>query len=275
MRADLLLALLPALFAVFIGLIWGSFLNVVIYRFPQTAAAGLRARGESTLFLAWPSSFCPRCKSSIPLWRNIPLLSFLLQRGRCASCGASIGWRYPLVEACGGLIFLLCGARFGVSADGFLAVLFLSLLLCLAMIDFRKLFLPDAMTLSLLWLGLVANLDSRFAPLPDAVIGAAAGYVGLRLFAETTTWILRRPAMGGGDWKLLAAIGAWLGWEALPLVVFLGGATAAIFGFWRRLRGRGKKRRILPFGPFLAAGGAIALFYGDDLLSAYFRFLGR
>ena len=266
------------------GLLLGSFLNVVAFRLPQMTVSGIVRHGKSLWFLSWPLSYCPHCETPIPPRYNIPLLGFAFLRGRTACCGRSIGWCYPLIEASGGLIAVAAAMHYGQSVDFVLAMAFMSILLVAAVIDMRKYYLPDILTLSLLWLGLLANIDTRFALLSDAVLGAAGGYLGMYMLAAAGTAALNKPVMGGGDFKLMAALGAWLGWQALPLLLFLaclGGIFYAmvIYGI-RTLKSspkRQKTRRFLGgrfhFGPVLAAAGVIMLFWGDALTSTYWVFV--
>lgn len=252
------------------GLLWGSFLNVVIYRLPQIDIAGLRHRTPYRLrFLAFPLSFCPHCKAPIKPWHNIPLLSFLLLRGKSRCCRQPIGWSYPLVELSGGGIFLATLWFSTNWVDALFVAAFLSLLFVNAVIDWRRLYLLDVLTYPLLWLGLLANIDARFALLSDAVLGAVGGYVVLLLLSAALSGILGRRAVGMGDYKLVAALGAWLGWQALPMLIFLaaliGIALAVLRRFWRR--------RHIPFGPALSIAAALMLFFGGDIMLAYWRFI--
>ena len=258
-----------------LGLLLGSFLNVVIHRLPQTRAAGLRADARHSLaFLAWPMSFCPHCQTPIPPWRNVPLLSYALLRGRAACCGARIPPQYPLVEAGGALAVFAAFWHAATLTDALFIVAFLSLLLAAAAIDLRRYCLLDILTLPLLWLGLLANLDGRFALLPNAVLGAAGGYVGLAAFAVVVSFAIKKEAMGMGDFKLFAALGAWLGWQALPFTLFLAALLGLLFAAAHRLlRGRGRGRRFA-FGPCLALAGAVFLLWGQELSVAYWRFVG-
>lgn len=265
------------------GLLWGSFLNVVVYRLPQTDAAGLGARrGRTLAFLAWPPSFCPRCGAPIPPWRNVPLLSYLLMRGRAPCCGARVSILYPLGEALGAATVVWPLAHFGFGVDLALAWVFLSFLFVASAIDMQRRYLLPVLTMPLLWLGLLVNIDARFALLPDAVLGAAGGYMGLWALNVVFTFLLRKPAMGEGDFALMAALGAWLGWRDLPLLLFLasllGVAGAALkFAYEKIARKRRRKfwSRYIGFGPCLSLAGALMLFYGDALLLAYLDFFAR
>lgn len=257
---------------IFFGLLLGSFLNVVVYRLPQTSASGLRSdNAPSLLYLAWPPSFCPRCKTPIRPWNNIPLLSFLLLGGRASCCREKIDWRYPLMELFGVVIVFAAFLRYQNSLDAAFVVVFLSMALVMSAIDCRRFYLLDILTLPLLWLGLLANIDARFALLPDAVLGAAGGYVFLAALVALCSLAIGRPAMGGGDFKLFAALGAWLGWQMLPMLLFVAAILGVFVGAGRRFS-RGRWRRV-PFGPCLAAAGTLMLFYGDEIMLMYWNFV--
>lgn len=255
-----------------LGLLWGSFLNVVIYRLPKIDVAGLRRRTPHRLrYLAYPLSFCPHCRTSIPPWYNIPLVSYLLLAGRSKCCRRQIGWRYPLVEVSGALIFLAALFFFGSTVNAVFVILFLSLLLVNAIIDWQRFYLLDVLNYPLLWLGLLANIDARFALLPAAVLGAACGYVVLALLAWFFSRIIGQRALGMGDAKLFAALGAWLGWQFMPMLLFLAAVLGVVLAVVRRLwRPRG---RYVPFGPALAIAGGLMLFLGDDIMLIYWRFV--
>ena len=258
--------------AALLGLIWGSFLNVVIWRLPQMTVAGLMRRGQALSFLALPLSHCPHCAAPVPFYYNIPLLSFIWLRGRAKCCGASIGWHYPLIESAGMLICGGAAVHFASLVDALLAIAFLSVLLVAAVIDLRRYYLLDILTMPLLWLGLLANVDSRFALLEDAVLGAAGGYLFLLTLSTVMSMLLKKRAMGGGDFKLTAALGAWLGWQMLPLLLFLAAVLGLFFAGWRYLR-RGRAR-FIPFGLTLSLAGALLLFWGHDLMIICLLFFG-
>lgn len=257
-----------------LGLAVGSFLNVVIHRLPVLLERRWQCEARLQLAMAapdggerydlWrPLSRCPHCRRPIAMRDNIPLLSWLLLRGRGRCCGQLISWRYPLVEALTGLLFVAAGARWPPGGALFGALVLLSFLLALAVIDAQTLLLPDALTLPLLWLGLSFNLSSTWTTPANAVIGAMAGYGALRLLHALFKALTGRDALGLGDCKLLAALGAWLGWQALPYLVL----TAALAGtsgtlLWRWRHG-GAFARPLAFGPWLAAGGGAILFAAD------------
>lgn len=264
-----------------LGLMVGSFLNVVILRLPRMLqrewTRDCRAHlelpeleEESRLSLAYPASHCPGCEAPIRPWQNIPVLSYLLLRGRCANCGISIGWRYPVTEAITGLASLAVAMVIPLGPDLLAALILTWCLIALAGIDIDTQLLPDNITLPLLWLGLLYNLFLGPVLLADAVIGAAAGY----LLLWSVYWLFRlatgKEGMGFGDFKLLAALGAWLGWQSLPLIVLLSSVVGAVLGIAIIVL-RGKDRsQPLPFGPYLAMAGWLTLLYGELLA----RFIG-
>ena len=294
----------PAVFAgsVFVlGLVVGSFLNVVIYRLPimlerewraqaaefsssidDTAAAATWVEGVAEpITLSTPRSACSACKAPIKAWQNIPVISWLLLRGRCASCNAEISRRYPLVELASGLLSAWVAWHFGFGAPAACALLITWSLIALTGIDIDHQLLPDGITLPLMWAGLLAAVvvgPIAGSPIPvsarDALIGAAAGYASLWLVFHIFRLITGKEGMGYGDFKLFAALGAWLGWKLLPLVILLSAATGAVIGILMIvLRGRDRAAP-MPFGPYLAAAGWIAMMYGDVLVSSYLRVSG-
>jgi len=272
----------PALFTglVFLfSLLVGSFLNVVIHRLPKMMEAEWQAqcaelRGETLpeatpYNLAVPRSACPQCGHQITALENIPLLSWLWLRGRCSSCRTPISVRYPLVEL---LTALLSGAaawKWGVSVPTVGALLLIWTLITLAFIDLDTTLLPDNLTLPLLWLGLLFNLGGHFASLPDAVIGAMVGYLVLWSVYWLFKLVTGKEGMGYGDFKLLAAIGAWLGWQMLPVTLLLSSVVGAAIGIAMIVLVKHDRRIPIPFGPYLAGGGLVALFFGADLTQAY------
>jgi leader peptidase (prepilin peptidase)/N-methyltransferase len=265
-------------FVIAFGLAVGSFLNVVTYRVPVMLERAWRleiseAAGEpppadglpARYNLCVPRSACPHCGHVLRAWENVPVVSYLCLRGRCSACRASIGLRYPLVELATGCLAALSLFRFGPTGAAFAAFALCAALLCMSAIDIETRLLPDALTLSLLWAGLIVNFGDTFASLRAAVAGAIAGY----LFLWCVYWIFRFvrgvEGMGYGDFKLLAALGAWLGWGALPQIVLIAAVTGALVGLAATWLGRMKFEEPLPFGPFLAAGGAATLFFGTVL----------
>ena len=265
--------------AVVLGLCVGSFLNVVIHRLPRmlerqwrlecAEIAGTEAPGEERYDLVLPPSRCPGCGHAITARENIPLVSYFLLRGRCSSCKTRISPRYPFVEALAGLLSGYVAWRFGLSAATLGALLFCWAMVALAFIDLDTFYLPDNITLLLLWTGLVFNVFGVFTDLRSAVIGAAAGYLAL----WSVFWLYKlatgKEGMGYGDFKLLAAIGAWLGWKALPLVILLSSFVGAVIGIALIVFARRERHMPIPFGPYLAIAGVIALFHGGAINTRY------
>lgn len=257
-----------------LGLLVGSFLNVVIARLPRmlesawrrdcAAVSGLPADGESAPFnLVTPRSRCLHCATPVRAHDNVPVLSWLLLRGRCRSCQASISPRYPLVELAASALACLVASRFGPGFTAIAAAGMCWTLLALAAIDLDTMLLPDDLTLPLLWAGLVLNLRAAFVPLEDAVVGALAGYLSLWLVYWGFKLATGKEGMGHGDFKLLAALGAWLGWQALPMIVLSAAGVGAIVGLVLIALRRLGRDRPMPFGPFLAAAGVLNLLYGS------------
>ena len=262
-----------------LGLCFGSFLNVVIHRLPKmmeqdwhAQCADLRGETPSTataLTLARPRSRCPSCGHQITVLENIPIISYLLLRGRCSSCGTSISPRYPVVEAVAGLLSAYAVWHFGPTLQGVGALLLIWALIALTGIDFDTQLLPDSITLPLLWLGLAFNLAGTYADLFSAVIGAMIGYLTL----WSVFWLFKlatgKEGMGFGDFKLLAALGAWLGWQMLPAIILLSSIVGAVVGISLIVATRHGRNTPIPFGPYLAAAGVIALFWGPQLTRSY------
>lgn len=258
-----------------IGLLVGSFLNVVIHRLPKMMEAEwhqqcAELRGEEMAApppynLVVPRSACPACGHRIGALENIPILSWLVLRGRCRGCGVGISVRYPLVEALCGLLSAWLAFRLGPGWALAGALLFTWALLAAAFIDLDTTLLPDDITLPLLWLGLLLNLRATFVPLEDAVIGAAAGYLSL----WSVYWLFKlatgKEGMGFGDFKLLAAIGAFLGWKMLPAVILLSSVVGAAVGIGLIVLARHGRGKPIPFGPYLAAAGMLALVWGEHI----------
>ena len=263
------------------GLLIGSFLNVVIHRLPRMmesewereARSLLEPEGdhpESPRYDLWsPRSQCPHCERPIRAHENVPVLSFLLLRGRCPGCGRHISWQYPAVELLTAALFAITILHFGASTAGLAALALTALLIAAAGIDARTTLLPDQLTLPLLWLGLIANYFGLFTDLESAVLGAVAGYLSLWLVYHAFRLATGKEGMGYGDFKLLAALGAWLGWQALPMILLLASLVGAIVGIALILL-RGRDRNIpIPFGPYLAAAGWLVLLGGDSLITVY------
>jgi len=265
--------------AALLGLCVGSFLNVVIHRLPKmmerqwraecAELAGQQAPPAERYNLVVPRSACPSCNRQITALENIPLVSYLVLRGKCAGCAAPIGLRYPAVEALTAALsaYVAWHFGFGIAAGG--ALLFTWAMIALTFIDLDTYYLPDGITLPLLWLGLLLNINGTFAPLSAAVIGAAAGYLSLWAVYWAFRWATGKEGMGYGDFKLLGAIGAWLGWPMLPLTLLLSSLVGAVIGIGLIVfAGRGRSVPI-PFGPYLAVAGMIALLHGTALTRAY------
>ncbi|MFT4520371.1 MAG: leader peptidase (prepilin peptidase)/N-methyltransferase [Halioglobus sp.] len=272
-------ALLPIVLLC-LGLLVGSFLNVVIYRLPLMMESRWRRdccellevsaeKEAEPLNLATPNSHCPHCKTSIKPWQNIPVISYLMLRGKCASCAAPISLRYPVLELVTGLMTLALAFLFEISPELLGAVLLTWALIALTMIDVDHQLLPDDITLPLMWLGLTFNLFGIYTTLFDAVVGAMAGYLSLWSIYWAFKIITGKEGMGYGDFKLLAALGAWMGWQALPMIILLSSVVGIVGGVTLMvLKGRGKEVPI-PFGPYLAMAGWIALLWGDTIINRY------
>jgi leader peptidase (prepilin peptidase)/N-methyltransferase len=268
----------PALWVVLasvLGLIVGSFLNVVIHRLPKMMERDWRlqcaelngqpAPQEPRYDLVKPRSACPACGHAITAAENVPVLSYLVQRGRCKACKTRISPRYPAVEIMTGVFFGWAAWQYGASAIGFSALALLAILIALAFIDADTQLLPDQLTLPLLWLGLLVNLFDVFVPLRDAVIGAMAGYLALWSVYWLFKLLTGKEGMGYGDFKLLAALGAWFGWQSLPAIVLLSSIVGVIIGVGMMVLAGREKNQPLPFGPYLAGAGALALFFGKPI----------
>ena len=278
----------PTLFIIsagILGLIVGSFLNVVIHRLPQMMEREWRAHcaelsgapqtnSPARFDLLHPPSHCPQCGRGIKASENIPLISYLLLGGKCAGCGARISPRYPIVEISTALLSALVAWHFGASAAGLAALPLTWALIALSVIDFDHQLLPDSITLPFLWVGLALSLFNVFVDSPTAIIGALAGYLSLWSVYIVFKLVTGKQGMGHGDFKLLAMLGAWLGWQALPVVILLSSLLGALVGITLMLlRGRDKNLPI-PFGPYLAGAGWIAVLWGKDLTQAYLQFAG-
>jgi leader peptidase (prepilin peptidase)/N-methyltransferase len=275
--------------AVIFGLLVGSFLNVVIYRMPkmlqrswqQEAAMILEdeerlktLEKEPEITLAKPASTCPHCGHKIRAWENIPVISYLIQGGKCSSCKSGISIRYPLVELATAIISAVVIAHFGGNWAGLAALLFSWVLIALTMIDADHQILPDDLTLPLLWAGLLANYFGLFVSLPEAVLGAIAGYMTLWSVYWLFKLITGKEGMGYGDFKLLAALGAWMGWQMLPLIIILSSLVGAILGSIMLMRANKEQGTPIPFGPYLAVAGWIALLWGQQIVDYYLKFSG-
>ena len=269
--------------AAVVGLVVGSFLNVVTLRLPrmmertwrrdyqQMLESDLAAQipSNDSLNLISPPSTCPQCGHRIRPWENIPVISYLLLRGRCAKCRKTISIRYPIVELLSAMLSIPVAYVFGASLTTLAVLIFTWSLVALAVIDIDHQLLPDDITLPLLWLGLLANSQALIVPLEQALLGAIGGYLSLWSVFWGFKLLTGKEGMGYGDFKLLAALGAWLGWKALPLVIILSYFVGAAVGIGLILL-RGRDRNIpIPFGPYLATAGWIAMLCGDRILAAY------
>jgi len=287
----------------FLGLFVGSFLNVVIYRLPvmmqrewqqglrelaaeqvsnanesgqnadaaavQVTEQTANATDDDQFNLSVPRSRCPECGSLIKWWQNVPVISYLLLGGKCAHCKTPISKRYPLIELVTMILSLIVAWKFGPSAQAVLGILVTWFLVAMTMIDFDHCLLPDSLTLPLLWVGLVASLFPIFADVRAAVIGAAAGYLVLWLVFHTFKLLTGKEGMGYGDFKLLAALGALLGWQQLPMVILLSSLVGAFVGISLIVFKKQDRSVPIPFGPYLAAAGWIAMLWGEQISGAY------
>jgi leader peptidase (prepilin peptidase)/N-methyltransferase len=274
----------PALItlAVLFGLMVGSFLNVVIHRLPKLMERQWRSEcAELTggtpppaerYDLVVPRSSCPACGHRITALENIPLASYVALGGRCSACRSSISWRYPLVEALGGVLAGYIAWKYGMSMAMLGALIFAWAMIALTFIDLDTFYLPDSITLPLLWAGLLINVAGTYTDLRSAVIGAAVGYLAL----WSVYWLFKlatgKEGMGYGDFKLLAAIGAWLGWKMLPLVILLSSFVGAAVGIALIVFARRGRSVPIPFGPYLACAGLVALFWGENINRLYLNF---
>lgn len=272
----------PAIFitvSVLFGLMVGSFLNVVIYRLPLIMQKewernckelqGEELEDAETYNLVVPRSACPKCHHKITAIENIPVLSYLFLGGKCSACKTPITWRYPLVEILAGSLAGFISWKFGYSATTVAAWIFAFSLIALTFIDFDTQLLPDSITLPLLWLGLLFNLNGGFTDLHSAVVGAMAGYLILWSIYWLFKLVTGKEGMGYGDFKLLAAIGAWFGWQLLPAVILLSSLVGSIIGIGLILLARHGRNIPMPFGPYLALGGICALFWGPQISKFY------
>lgn len=264
-----------------VGLVVGSFLNVVIHRLPKmmehqwrreyAELNGQAPTASARYDLMVPRSQCPACGHPIRAVDNIPLVSYAVLDGKCAACGAAISPRYPAVEALSGALAGLAAWHFGPGLPAVAALFFIWTMIPLAFIDLDTFYLPDDLTFPLLWAGLLLNVRGIFVDLQSAVIGAAAGYLALWLVFWTYKALTGKEGMGYGDFKLLAAIGAWLGWKILPLVILLSSFVGAVVGISLIVFAQRGRNVPIPFGPYLAVAGVIALFYGDAITQRYLQ----
>ncbi len=262
-----------------LGLMLGSFINVVVYRLPvmmqrewQRQCAELHGEeppAQTPYSLAAPRSACPGCGHGIVWYENIPILSWLFLRGRCSACGAAISLRYPMLEALTGILTAYAAWHFGFSWQAGAAFILIWALVALTFIDLDTYYLPDSITQPLIWLGLLSNLNGLFTPLDSALIGAMAGYLVLWAVYHLFRLVTGKEGMGFGDFKLLAALGAWLGWTMLPLIILLSSLIGALIGIGLIVFAGHNRAKPIPFGPYLALAGLVALFWGKTLIALY------
>ena len=279
----------PKLFVIvsmLLGLIVGSFLNVVAYRLPNMLERqwrtdchkflGLTAPPESgeTWSLVFPGSCCPHCHTPIKPWHNVPVISYFWLNGRCATCQQPIPWRYPLVEALAGILAGIVAWRFGFGEKALFAMLITWALLVLSLIDIDRQLLLDVLTVPLLWAGLLLSVFEVFTLPRTSIIGAVAGYMSLWLVYHGFKLLTRKEGMGHGDFKLLAALGAWLGWSYLPQIILLSSLLGAVIGTLQLAMSGQERSTPIPFGPYLAAAGWVALLWGDTINRFYLAVSG-
>jgi len=264
-----------------LGLIVGSFLNVVILRLPkmmeqswQSECSELLAQPvsiETPISLSYPNSQCPACGANIRAWQNIPVVSWLLLRGRCAQCDTPISARYPFVELLTGTLTGLAAWQFGFGPEALSAFILIWILIALTGIDIDTQLLPDSMTIALLWIGLAVNLFDTWTSLPSAVMGAMLGYGSLWSVYWAFKLVTGKEGMGYGDFKLLGALGAWFGWQTVPLIILLSSFAGALLGISILLLRRLERDTPMPFGPYLAGAGLVILFFGETLMTEYLQ----
>lgn len=270
------------IFLALLALAVGSFLNVVIYRLPLMLRSewlnececllNLPSSSPSKINLFLPRSFCPACNKTIKAIHNIPLLSYLFLRGHCAYCNVPVAMRYPLVEILTAVLSLFAAWAFGFTVTLIFALLFIWLLICLFFIDCDLQLLPDSLTLSLLWLGLLANTQHLFTSLHNAVFSAVVAYLSLWFLIKLFYLLTGKIGMGNGDFKLFAAFGAWFGWTLLPLILLFSSLTGAIIGIIYLRQQNQTKDTPIAFGPFLCLAGVVALFWGKPIIKWYLSF---
>ena len=272
------------IFVVIFSLIIGSFLNVVIYRLPKMMhnnwylecrefladeIKDIPQQNVAELTLSKPDSTCPKCQHKIRFYENIPVLSWLFLKGKCSQCKNNISIRYPLVEATTALLSLVIANQYGVSIETLLLLILTWGLVCLTLIDFDHMLLPDQIVMPLLWLGLLVNINGMFVPLNDAVVGAAVGYMSLFSVFWVFKLLTGKEGMGHGDFKLFALFGAWVGWQLLPILILMASVVGAIIGISLMLFKNHTREQAIPFGPYLAIAGWITLLWGEGIWSWY------
>lgn len=271
---------------IIIGLVVGSFISMLAYRIPIMLFRSWRRDCNEFLSehaadkdlkkpmnLALPPSHCPHCEHAIKWYHNIPLLGYILQLGKCYYCKKQIPLRYPCIELLAAILPFLCYLQFGFDIHFYLATFLSWVMILQSYIDIEHQIIPDQITLSVLWIGLVANTFGVFTDINSAIIGAIAGYLSLWIFAKLFFLITKKEGMGHGDFKLLAMLGAWLGWQVLPLIILFSSFLGAVVGIAILLINKKDKNTPIPFGPFLAAAGWIVLVYGQPLMQTYLNLL--
>ena len=277
----------PAYFytiVVVFSLLIGSFLNVVIYRLPKMLEQGWKSEcrefladelanpiqvNESPITLSTPSSSCPKCQHKIRFYENIPVISWVFLKGKCSQCKAKISLRYPMVELVTAILSVVIAANYGVTFTTLMLLVLTWGLICLTLIDVDHMLLPDQITLPLLWLGLLVNINGAIVPLHDAVVGAVAGYMSLFSIFWLFKLITGKDGMGHGDFKLVALFGAWIGWQLLPLLILMASAVGAVIGISLMVFKNHQREQAIPFGPYLAVAGWITLLWGNGIWTWY------
>ena len=268
-----------------LGLLLGSFLNVVIYRLPVMMQSSWRRdclqylempaeEPTETFNLLWPGSRCPVCKTEIKAYQNIPIISYILLRGKCSHCASPISLRYPMIEALTGVCSAVVAWHFGYGFALLFGLLLTWSLIARSFIDSDHQLLPDSITLPMLWLGLVLSLFSVYTDSHASIIGTAAGYLSLWLIYHLFKLLTGKEGMGYGDFKLLALFGAWLGWQYLPLIILLSSLVGSVIGIAMIVFHKHDARQPIPFGPYLAAAGWLAMIWGDSVNKLYLGMVG-
>jgi len=272
---------------IFFGLSVGSFLNVVAYRLPKMMERDWKhechefleleppksEEDQKRFNLAVPASACPQCGHKLRAWENIPVISYLFLKAKCSSCGMKISMQYPAVELITAIASLLAAYTFGVTIQTVAALFFTWVLITLTLIDLKTQLLPDSITLPLLWLGILLSFFDVFTDLASSVIGAMAGYMILWLVYQLFKLLTGKEGMGFGDFKLLAALAAWIGYSYLPQIILVSSVVGSVFGISLLIIGKTKQQQPIPFGPYLAVAGWIALLWGETINTTYLSFL--
>ena len=275
-----------SLIAGLLGLLVGSFLNVVIFRYPKKLKYEWTVQSREWLEipsppdevsppgLVLPPSHCGHCGAEVKPWQNIPIISFLILKAKCGSCGAPISWRYPIVELLTGVLSAMLVYQFGWGLQSLFGLLFTWVLVALTFIDFDHKLLPDDIVLPTLWLGLVINLWNVFSDTRSALIGAIVGYLIFWTVFQIFLRLTGKEGMGYGDFKLMSLLGAWLGWQFLPQIVLISTLVGSVFGIAIMVKQRADGDLAIPFGPYITFAGWLAMCWGDEINTAYFKFMG-